>query len=171
MRKFLALSVLAILTACGSGGYSFTGGDVGNAKTISVDFFPNYAPIVQPQLSQLFTEALRDIFVRQTSLELVDRGGDLHFEGSIVGYDVKPVNAQSSGGIDAGGQAAANRLTITVNVIYTNKLEEKKSFEQRFSRFADFDANVDLSQVEGELMDQISTELAENILNQSIGSW
>lgn len=167
MRKFLALSVFAIITACGSGGYSFTGGDVGNAKTISVDFFPNYAPIVQPQLSQLFTEALRDIFVRQTSLELVDRGGDLHFEGSIVGYDVKPINAQAS---DI-GQAAANRLTITVNVIYTNKLEEKKSFEQRFSRFADFDANVDLSQVEGELMDQISTELAENILNQSIGSW
>src|SRR5690606_24535555 len=112
--------------ACGSGGYSFTGGDVGNAKTISVDFFPNYAPIVEPTLSQVFTEALRDIFIRQTSLELVERGGDLHFEGTITGYDVKPINAQSS---DV-GKAAANRLTITVNVIYVNKLEEKKSFEQ-----------------------------------------
>lgn len=166
MRKILAIALLAILTAC-TGGYSFTGGDVGNAKTVSVDFFPNYAPIVQPQLSQIFTEALRDIFVRQTSLELVERGGDLHFEGTIVGYDVKPINAQASDN----NQVAANRLTITVNVIYENKLEEKKSFEQRFSRFADFDANVDLSQAENELMDQITKELAENILNQSIGSW
>lgn len=167
MRKLLALSIFALLTACGSGGYSFTGGDVGNAKTISVDFFPNYAPIVEPTLSQVFTEALRDIFVRQTSLELVERGGDLHFEGTITGYEVKPINAQSS---DI-GQAAANRLTITVNVIYTNKLEEKKSFEQKFSRFADFDANVDLSQASATLIEQITTELAENILNQSIGSW
>ena len=167
MRKILALSFFAILTACGSGGYSFTGGDVGTAKTISVDFFPNYAPIVDPTLSQVFTEALRDIFVRQTSLELVERGGDLHFEGTITGYDVKPINAQSS----EIGQAAANRLTITVNVIYTNKLEEKKSFEQNFSRFADFDANVDLSQASATLIDQITKELAENILNQSIGSW
>jgi len=166
MKKIVAIALLAIISAC-SGGYSFTGGDVGNAKTVSVDFFPNYAPIVQPQLSQIFTEALRDIFVRQTSLELVERGGDLHFEGTIVGYDVKPINAQAN---DI-AQAAANRLTITVNVIYENKLDEKKSFEQRFSRFADFDANVDLSQAENELMDQITKELAENILNQSIGSW
>src|SRR5690606_1255374 len=104
---------------------------------------------------------------RQTSLELVERGGDLHFEGTITGYDVKPINAQSS---DI-GQVAANRLTITVNVIYTNKLEEKKGFEQSFSRFADFDANVDLSQASATLIDQITKELAENILNQSIGSW
>lgn len=170
MRKLLALSIFAILTACGSGGYSFTGGDVGNAKTVSVDFFPNYAPIVEPTLSQIFTEALRDIFVRQTSLELVERGGDLHFEGTITGYDVKPINAQS-GSDNIGSATAANRLTITVNVIYTNKLVEKKSFEQNFSRFADFDANVDLSQASATLIEQITTELAENILNQSIGSW
>ncbi len=166
MRKFISLVSLALLTAC-SGGYSFTGGDVGDAKTVSVDFFPNYADLVQPQLSQTFTEKLRDIFVRQTPLELVERGGDLHFEGSIVEYTIKPISAQASNI----GQVAQNRLTIAVNVIYTNKLDDKKSFQKRFSRFEDFDANADISAVEGELIETITQQLAENILNQSIGNW
>ena len=166
MRKFVAFLSLAVLAAC-SGGYSFTGGDVGAAKTVSVDFFPNYAELVQPQLSQIFTEKLRDIFIRQTPLELVERGGDLHFEGSIVEYNIKPISAQAS---DI-GQVAQNRLTISVNVIYRNKLDESKNFEQRFSRFEDIDANADISAVEGELIEVITQQLAENILNQSIGNW
>lgn len=166
MRKLIALCSLALLTACG-GGYSFTGGDVGDAKSVSVAFFPNYADLVQPQLSQTFTEKLRDIFVQQTSLELTDRAADLQFEGSIVGYSIKPISAQAS----ELGQVAQNRLTIEVNVIFTNKLEEKKSFERRFSRFEDFDANADISAVEAELIETITQQLAENILNQSIGNW
>ncbi len=166
MKKFLAFVTLAVLAACG-GGYSFTGGHVGDAKTISVDFFPNYAQIVEPQLSQNFTEALRDIFVRQTPLELVSKKGDLQFSGSIVDYSIKPISAQAS---DI-GKVAQNRLTITVKVSYVNTLEEKKSFDQNFNRFADFDANVDISEVKEELMTTIVEELAENILNQSIGSW
>lgn len=165
MKKFLAICSLAIVSACG--GYSFTGGDVGDAQSVSVAFFPNYADLVQPQLSQTFTEKLRDIFVQQTSLELTERGGDLQFEGSIVGYSIKPISAQAS----EIGQVAQNRLTIEVNVIFTNTLEEKKSFERRFSRFEDFDANADISAVEGELIEVITQQLAENILNQSIGNW
>ncbi len=165
MKKLIAICSLAMATACG--GYSFTGGDVGDAQTVSVAFFPNYADLVQPQLSQIFTEKLRDIFVQQTSLELTERGGDLHFEGSIVGYNIKPISAQAS----EIGQVAQNRLTIEVNVIFTNKLEESKSFEKRFSRFEDFDANADISAVEGELIEVITQQLSENILNQSIGNW
>ncbi len=165
MRNLIALWSLALLTACG-GGYSFRG-DVGDAKSVSVAFFPNYADLVQPQLSQTFTEKLRDIFVQQTSLELTDRAADLQFEGSIVSYTIKPISAQAS----ELGQVAQNRLTIEVNVIFTNKLEEKKSFERRFSRFEDFDANADISAVESELIETITQQLAENILNQSIGNW
>ena len=167
MKKILAFFSLALLIASCNWGYSFTGGDVGDAKTISIDFFQNNASLVQPQLSQTFTETLRDIFVQQTPLELQERNGDLHFEGSIVDYRIEPINAQA----DDFGAAAQTRLTVTVNVIFTNKLEPKKSFEQRFSRFADFDASEELSSVEGVLLEQISQELSENILNQSIGSW
>lgn len=164
MKKLLAYVSLALAVAC-TGGYSFTGGDVGNAKTVSVDFFPNYAPLVQPNLSQTFTEALRDILVQQTTLTLVTDNADLQFEGSIVGYDVAPINAQ------ANELAAQSRLTITVNVIYTNNLEKEKSFEQRFSRFQDFPADQDISSVEETLIAEINKELAENILNRAIANW
>ncbi len=165
MKKILVFLIIGFLSACG--GYSFTGGDVGNAKTVSIDFFPNNADLVQPQLSPQFTEKLRDIFVQQTPLNLQERGGDLHFEGSVTDYRIEPINAQA----DDFGAVAQNRLTVVVNVIFTNKLEPEKSFEQRFSRFADFDASEDFSAVEGQLIDQITQELSENILNQSIGNW
>lgn len=170
MRKFWVVGMIAVLSAC-NGGYSFTGADVGDAETVSIDFFPNYAELINPQLSQVFTENLRDIFVRQTPLNLVETQGDLHFEGAITRYTVTPINAQAGGQDGLGSTAAQSRLTIEVNVIYTNTLEQDKSFEQRFSRFGDFDSNVDLSQVEDELIDEITIEIAENILNQSIGNW
>lgn len=166
MKKAFALFLMAAITAC-SGGYSFTGGDVGDAKTVEIAFFPNYAELIKPQLSQIFTEKLRDIFVQQTPLNLVDRNGDLQFEGSIVSYTITPLGAQAS---DIGA-VAQNRLTVDVNVIFTHNLEEDKSFERRFSRFVDFDANQDINQIEQELHDQVSQELSENILNGAIGNW
>lgn len=162
---FIAISFFA-LSAC-TGGYSLTGGDTGTSETVSVDFFPNNSNLVQPELSQKFTEALKDIFVRQTNLELKTRNGDLHFEGAITDYAVQPINAQAS---DLGA-VAQNRLTVRVNVIFTNTTDPKKDFEKSFSRFADFDSSQNLSDVESDLIDQITAELAENILNAAIGDW
>lgn len=167
IKRILSYVVLIAFAACGTGGYTFTGGDVGDAKTISVGFFENYADLVQPELSQKTTQALQDIFVQQTSLQLVPSDGDLTLEGSITDYRIDPINAQAN---DLGA-VSQNRLTVVVNVIYTNKLDPKKSFEQRFSRFADFDADADFASAESTLIDQVTQELAENILNQSIGNW
>ena len=167
MRKVFLILSLAFLAACGTGGYSFTGVDPGPAKSVSIDFFPNQADLVKPQLSQIFTEKLRDIFVQQTRLELVSRGGDMQFTGSIERYTIEPINAQAS----ELGSVAQNRLTIDVNVIFINTLEPEKDFEERFTRFVDFDATADINAIEEELHDQVCQELSENILNRSIGDW
>lgn len=167
MRKFiftLAFAPLLFLSGC-TGGYSFTGGDIGNAQTISVAIFPNYAEYVNPQLSQTFTEQLRQIFVQQTSLSLISSGGDLHFEGSIVGYSISAKAATTT------ETTSQNRLTISVNVIFTNNLDPDKSFEQVFSRFRDFPADQDFSSVEATLVEQINQELAENIFNRALVNW
>lgn len=166
MNKLFSLLSLLFMMAC-TGGYSFVGGDVGDAKTISIGFFPNNADLIKPQLSQTFTETLRDIFVQQTPLELTQSGGDMQIEGSIIRYTIEPINAQAN----AQANVAQNRLTIEVNVIFTNMVEPDKSFEQRFSRFDDFDASQDISAVEDELHEKLSQELAENILNRAIVNW
>ncbi|WP_420551499.1 LptE family protein [Tenacibaculum aiptasiae] len=158
-----ALSI-AILIGCGA--YSFTGGDTGNAKTIQVDFFPNQAPLVEPSLSQRFTQELQDLFTRQTNLTLVNNGGDLHFSGEITGYRITPMSATAS------QTAAQNRLTITVNVNYVNNLDEDKNFEKSFTFYFDYGATQQLT---GGLLDtalkDILERITQDIFNESVGKW
>ncbi|TCI91395.1 LptE family protein [Tenacibaculum sp. M341] len=166
-QSILIFCSLILLSACGV--YSFTGGNTGDAKTIQIDFFPNQAPLVEPTLSQKFTQDFQDLFTRQTNLTLVRNGGDLHFEGEITGYRISPMSATASQGTQA---AAQNRLTITVNVRFTNKLNEKDDFEQRFSFYSDFDASAQLSgSVLETALEEILTRIHQDIFNASVAKW
>jgi hypothetical protein len=170
MRKSLVAGVLSLLVsvsliiAC-SGGYSFTGGDVGEAKTYSVYRFPNQAKLINPNLSIQFTENLKQEILEQTPLQLVERGGDLEFSGSITGYAVTVGAPQ---GDETNSQ---NRLTVTVKVSYLNNLDTKKNFDQSFSRFRDYDASLSLTAVEDQLVSQINDELAQDIINKALVNW
>ncbi len=149
-----------------TGGYSFTGADIdANIKTITIEYFPNRASLVQPNLSNVFTEALKDKFVSQTNLELINRNGDLKLQGEITNYNV---TAQSFQGNET---AALNRLTITVRVKYTNGLESEKDFDTSFSRYADFESSQSLTAVETNLIQEISEELVVDIFNKAVANW
>ena len=58
-------------------------------------------------------------------------------------------------------------MTITVKVTYTNSIEPDKDFEQTFSRFADFEANQTLSDVEDALILEIDEQLVQDIFNRN----
>ena len=133
--------------------------------TLSVDFFPTYASLASPTLSQSFTEALRDIFQSQSQYQVINKNGTIQLTGSITGYNVKPIAIQSS------EVAASNRLTITVSVKYADSLNEEKDFEQNFTRFADFDADQSLSAVEDALIEEINEQLVQDIFNRTLGDW
>jgi hypothetical protein len=160
------LTLVAIVLNSCSGGYSFTGKDISPLiQTVQIDYFPNQATMVQPNLSNVFTESLKDKFISQTNLELVNNSGDIAFEGMITNYTV---SAQAFQGNET---AALNRLTITVKVKYTNTVEPTKSFESNFTRYADFASNQSLSSVEAELIQQISDELVVDIFNKAVSNW
>ncbi len=162
----LFLISITFITSCKNGGYSFTGAEIHpDIKTISIEYFPNRASLVQPNLSNVFTETLKDKFVSQTSLELVNYSGDLIIEGEITNYKV---TAQSFQGNET---SALNRLTITVKVKFTNIIEPDKSFESNFSRYADFESSQSLSSVETDLIDEISEELSIDIFNKALTNW
>ena len=151
-------------SSCGV--YSFTGASISpDVKTVSVAYFENVAPLINPNLSQVFTEKLKDIFIVQTNLTLTQKNGDLHFEGNITDYNIRPMNVQ------AGNQVAQNRLTISVRVTFTNRVEPKNDFEKTFTRFADFDANQSLNAVEADLVEQITEELTQDVFNESVVNW
>ncbi|HSH65372.1 MAG TPA: LptE family protein [Bacteroidia bacterium] len=146
--------------------YSLNGASIPpEAKTVSVTFFQNLASMAPPTLSQSFTEALRTKLSSQSRLALISRNGDLAFEGSITGYSTMPVAIQSS------DQAAQNRLTITINVKYTCSFDEKKNFEQSFSRFADYPSNQNLTAVESKLIETINDQLTQDVFNKALNNW
>ena len=64
-----------------------------------------------------------------------------------------------------------NRFTITVKVKFTNTIDPTLNFEQEFSRYQDYDSNLDLSQVEKDLSDKIVVLLVEDIFNQAFVNW
>ena len=167
MRKLVLLSSILLITlySC-KVNYSFTGASIApDVKTISISYFPNYAALVSPILSPLFTEDLRDIFIVQTSLKLVDNSGDLHLEGEITDYKTAPIAVQSN------QTAAENRLTITVKVRFINTKDTEQNFESSFSRFADYSATTNLSSVEEELIKEINDQLVQDIFNKSVSNW
>jgi len=168
MKKHLSIifvfTSMLLCVACGA--YSFTGGSTGDAKTLQIDFFPNQAPLVEPSLSQSFTQDLQDLFTRQTNLTLTKSNGDLYFSGEITGYRVNPMSAT------AAQTAAQNRLTVTVNVRFINKLIEKDNFEKQFSFYSDFDANAQLTGgVLEAALDEILERITQDIFNASVAKW
>lgn len=161
----LCVLLLSLLSAC-TLSYKFSGASIPpEAKTISIDYFPNQAPLVNPLLSQSFSEGLRDFFERQVKLRMVTRGGDLSFAGEITGYDLKPI------AIQADAMSAMTRLTITVNVRFVNRFDAEQDFEKSFSQFVEFDDKVNLAAAEQELVAEINKLLFDQIFNASVANW
>ena len=165
-RLSLYIVVLLALVCQSCGFYSFTGASIPpEAKTVSVQYFPNQAQLINPTLSNDFTTALRDAMMNQTSLDMVDSGGDLAFEGEITDYRTPPV------AITAGQTAALNRLTITVNVRFVNVFDETKSFETKFSHYEDYPSDQELNSVQESLTGTIIEALVEDIFNKALVNW
>lgn len=165
LNMLLLLAVVVFLPQC-KVTYSFSGVNISpEVQTYSVDYFPNRAPIVQAQLSQLFTDALLDKIQGNTSLSLSTSGGDVSFTGEITGYETRPT------AITGQETAARNRLTITVRVKYTNEVEPELDYDTSFSRYEDYDASQNLTDVENELIELIVENLIEDIFNRAFVSW
>lgn len=146
--------------------YSFSGASISpEVKTASIQYFQNRANLVQPGLSQYITDALIDKCKAQTNLGIVNGLGDVNFEGEVTDYNTRPLT------VAADAQAATNRFTITIRVKFTNAVDPELSYDQSFSRYEDYNSNLDLSQVEKELSDKIVSLLVEDIFNKAFVNW
>ncbi len=164
----LAVASLQLLSSCKtmSISYSFSGVNISpDIKTVSVDYFPNRAPVVQAQLSQLFTDALIDKIQSNTNLTLTPASGDISFSGEIRNYETKPT------AITGSETAARNRLTISIRVVYTNNMDPDAGFDTSFSRYEDYDSSQNLADVENELIDLIIESILEDIFNKAFVNW
>ena len=159
-----SIAISLLVNSCGV--YNFTGAKPVDAKTFQVNYFQNNAPLVEPGIERTITIELQEIIQNQTNLNLVSQGGELLYEGEIVDYRITPMTAT------ADQRAAQNRLTISVNVRFSNRNKEDDNFEKRFSFFYDFDANQQLvgSQLTTAL-DVIFERITQDIFNESLAKW
>ena len=168
-NQFISLMLLVFTFGCGI--YSFTGASIpAGAKSFQVNYFENQAgsrpgSTVEPGVDRDFTLELQDLILNQTNLNLVSSNGDLVYEGEIVEYSVTPMTST------ANLTAAQNRLTVTINLRYTNVNNEEDDFESRFSFFYDFPAEQQLYDIKGAAHDEIFERLTQNIFNATLAKW
>ncbi len=160
----IVLMVTMFLKGCGV--YSFTGASIApEVKSVQVHHFPNEADLVNPTLSQEFTNALKEKLSSQTNLDVLDSDGDLVFEGAIRKYTTEPVAIQ-------GDQTAAlNRLSITVFVKFTNKVEPEQNYETTFTQYREYSSTESLAAVEDGLVEEINADLVDDIFNKAVVNW
>ncbi|MBR5859954.1 MAG: LptE family protein [Bacteroidaceae bacterium] len=165
-RLLYVLLVLFVLAGC-TVSYKFTGAsiDYTKVKTISFAQFQNRAPYQWGPMATMFNEALVDMFVQQTKLQQVERGGDLQFDGEITSYD------QFNKSISSDGYSSMVQLKMTVNVRFTNNKNHDEDFERQFSATRDFDATQPLDSVQEELVSQMIKEIVEAVFNAAVANW
>jgi hypothetical protein len=163
--KYIAV-VLIVAFSGSCSVYNFTGTGKIDADTFQVNYFQNNSELIEPGIERTFTQRLQNLIQNQTNLNLVNTGGDLMYEGEIVDYRVTPMTAT------ADQRAAQNRLTISVQVRFTNKRKEADDFEKRYSFFYDFPATTQpVGSTLTAALDVIFERITQDIFNDSLAKW
>ncbi len=160
------IPVLSFLSSC-SISYKFNGASIDYSKTksISIADFTNTSELVYAPLALEFSEKLRDIYSKQTRLQLLKRSGDMHLEGEITGYQLTPL------AISADTYASQTKLTVTINVRFSNKKNPEDDFEKSYTAFRNFDSNTLLTTIQDELLKFIIDDITDNIYNDTVAKW
>jgi hypothetical protein len=154
--------VSLMLSSC----YSFRSSVIDQAvSTFYVGQFKIAAYNAPATINQTFGEALKDKIARESRLKYTNGDADIEFEGTIQSFIVAPIAPQPN------EQTAFNRLTISVNVEYTNHKNEKDHWTKTFSHFADFATDQNLLQVQDDLIKIIFDQVLEDVFNQAFNNW
>lgn len=160
------LLIFATLTWSSCGIYKLNGVTIPpEIETVSVAFIENKASLVAPLLSPTLTEKLRNKFLTQTNLQLIDQGGDFTIEGNVVDYTISPVGAANN------STASKNRLQISIQMTMVSPKAKDLEFNQRFTQFEDFDASKSIADVESDLIETIADNLAQEVFNKAALNW
>jgi len=162
MKLFLNILLLIGLQSCVT--YSLVDGSI-NADTFSISNFEEQAANAPAGYGGQFTDFLKDFMISRTKLKLKDLDADIKISGVIKSYNTSPVALQNN------ETAALNRLKITIKITVINTVNDKESFEQNFTQFSDYNSDQDLSTVETQLLEDINSKIAQDIVNKLSSNW
>jgi len=165
LRFFIIGLAFLSLTSCSF--YSLSGVTLpADVKTFQVDYFGYLAVLVEPGIERDFKIALEELILDQSRLSLVTKNGDYLYQGEITRFYIAPMTAT------ANSTASQNRLTIEINLRFTNNKIEEESFEKKYSFFYDYSANT---QLQGSALDTalevIYEQITQDIFNDTLAKW
>ena len=163
----LLLSILLVVNSCSIkiGLAPISSIDYSKVKTISIADFQNRAEYVYAPLATEFNQKLKDMFIQQTRLQLVNSNGDLEIDGEITGYN------QYNEAVAADGFSSKVKVTMTVNVRFVNNTNHEEDFEQQFSAFQTYDSSLLLTDVQDGLITKMIKDITEQIFNATVANW
>jgi hypothetical protein len=161
-----------IFTGCGvSINYSMTG-IATDATSISITEFYNNSDLGPANMGQVFSNAIKNYFIQNTSLSVVQEEGELQLEGEISNFTVTPIAPTSNGDPNALTTASSSRLTITVRATYINTKDDKLSFKDKtFSFYKDFPNEQNIADVQEQYTKEIFDRIVNDIFNASVANW
>ena len=153
------------MLAAGCGVYSLSGATI-EGKNINIHQLENKARNVVPSLASTITDKLKSRILSQTGLAPVNKDdADYDITGSITAYEVTVTGATNV------QTATKNRLTMSIQITFKDRINPKANFTQTFTRFSDFDATQILQNVEPALIEDIGNQLADDIFNKAFVNW
>jgi hypothetical protein len=165
-------ALIMLPSGCGvSVNYSMSGTST-SAETISIIEFYNNTDLGPANMGQTFTNQLKNYFIQNSNVAVVQEEGELQLEGEIADFRVSPIAPTGGGDPNDINRASSTRLTITVKVSYVNTQDETMNFRDKtFSFYKDFPNDQNLTDVEELYTRQIFERIVNDIFNATVANW
>ena len=166
ISKFGTALLLACILCFGGSCYTLNGVSISpETRSFYISQFDVTTAEAPPDVGQRFSELLKARINNNTRLAFGDEAPDVEFVGSIVGFTVTPEAPNPQTGADL------NRLTIRVQVDYTDTKTEANSYSQTFTDFENFPGTTDLLAVQDQLIEVLFDRLTEEAFNKAFSNW
>ena len=169
MKLIIAIFSIALLSSCWPKSVSFV--DSGSMpeewQVFFVNTLSNNAPNTPISYSATLSEAVKDGIQNGTKLKLGTRVEDaqIEIEGTVTSYTIIPIALQE------GDNASQNRLTVSVKFEFYINAPEEEQMSLVSTRFFDYPANTDLGTVESQFLEEVNTQIVQDVINKLLSNW
>ena len=168
-RNYLSLIIVLAFTGCYPVSVSLRDGSVPlEWKRFTVYTLSNEAANAPISYPPELSEQIKDAIQNRVGLRLVnDESEDpqVVINGIVKDYSISPIALQGD------DLAAKNRLTVQAKFEIFINAPTENLMELNVSRFVDFDSNLDVGSNQAELLQEISEQIIQDVLNKLLSNW
>lgn len=158
------IGISLLMTGC----YSFKGVSIPvEVSSFYIQEFgiSNRALKAPRQLGTVFTDQFKQKVLRESRLIFDEAEPDVEFSGEISQFAIRSVAPQPD------ETTAFSRLDITIQVDYTDHLDEENNWTKSFSDFRNFERNINFLDVQDQLVMEIFEQISEDVFNETFSNW